>query len=158
MSSNRALADPERMLDQIKVVRPDGPHTLTPLRLFPFLFAPARCGPNPPSDDLHDRLVPPLARLHAADDEQLPMLPRAPHERGRPRDAQALELGEDGVEERGRGRRGARVVLRELQDEVVDVLEGLIRALAEVLSQRELVGFCQEEEGTHWAGGVRGVS
>ena len=68
------------------------------------------------------------------------MLPRALHERGRPRDAQALERGEDALEHRGiiiRGRGAGRggVVCSSDEEarEVVAVFEGLVRALAEVL-------------------------
>ena len=107
------------MLDQVRIVRLDEPHPLFPL--FPFLALPRR-GLGPTREDLHDRFIAPLARVHAADDEQLAMPPRAPHERGRPCDAQALELGEEGVEERGRGWRAGGVACDEEAREVVAVL------------------------------------
>lgn len=73
------------------------------------------------------------ARLDALHDTGLALASRAEDERGRARDAELLVLREDCLEQLSGGRRCGGVVLREEAHEVVDVLEGLICALAEVL-------------------------
>lgn len=118
-NSNLTLPRLEREAEQIRVERPHHLH-ISPHTFFSL-------------PHLSHRLVSYHACLGSADDPQLTRRARLVHKCGRPGNAQLLELGEYCRERRGGWRDGAGIVLDQQADEVVDVLERLVRTLPKVL-------------------------